>query len=40
MYGNSTQIHRDLVNQNQGLIDVVQWLCFKTNGVNFDNYQN
>jgi len=38
-HGNYIEIHRDMVNQNLDLINNIQWLYFKTNGVNFDNYK-
>lgn len=39
-HGKYMEIPRDLIHQNLDAIDHKQWLYFKTNGVNFDNYQN
>jgi len=39
-HGDYVEVHRDIVTKNKSSIGTSDWLYFKTNGVNFDNYKN
>ena len=38
-HGDYIEVHRDIVMKNNSLIGTSEWLYFKTNEVNFDNYK-
>ncbi|MGM0479350.1 MAG: hypothetical protein ACQERC_09005 [Bacteroidota bacterium] len=39
-HGDYIEVHRDIVMKNKSSIETSDWLYFKTNEVNFDNYKN
>ncbi len=39
-HGDYVEVHREIVTKNNSSIRTSDWLYFKTNGVNFDNYKN
>lgn len=39
-HGDYIEVHRDIVTKNKKSIGTSEWLYFKTNKVNFDNYKN
>ena len=38
-HGDYVEVHRDLLKKGNGLIDSSDWLYFRTERVNFDNYK-
>ena len=38
-HGDYIEVHRDIVMKNNSSIGTSEWLYFKTNEVNFDNYK-
>jgi hypothetical protein len=39
-HGDYIEVHRDIIMKNKSSIESSDWLYFKTNDVNFDNYKN
>ena len=39
-HGDYIEVLSDIVTKNKSSIETSDWLYFKTNGVNFDNYKN
>ena len=39
-HGDYIEVHSDIVTKNKNSIGTSDWLYFKTNKVNFDNYKN
>jgi|SRR5690554_1840094 len=39
-HGDYIEVHREIVTKNKSSIGTSDWLYFKTNEVNFDNYKN
>ena len=39
-HGDYIEVHKSIITKNKGSIGTSDWLYFKTNKVNFDNYKN